>query len=208
MLPCECLTSSRDSRGASTATVQAEAPTPPPPAVAAAIAEMAAGAWKVDLDDQDIGDVGMAMLVEVLRENTTLETLGLGGNQITDVGLAMLAEVLRENTALETLYLNHNQITDPQRARVSMDQQHIEQTSKALPLLLHLLIVNDRNGTLIIIISSHLSPTASLRLRKARSCTTTSPTQPSPPLARPRPKPCTGPTRASSRRCAGSTWRT
>ena len=53
----------------------------------------------------------ISALVEGLKVNTTLTSLGLIGNEIIDEGTRALAEALKINTTLTELKLDDNQIT-------------------------------------------------------------------------------------------------
>ncbi|CAF1129205.1 unnamed protein product [Rotaria sordida] len=59
-----------------------------------------------------IDDAGAQYLAEALRNNKTLTTLNLWGNEIKDAGAQHLADALRNNTTLTTLDLVDNQIGD------------------------------------------------------------------------------------------------
>ena len=63
----------------------------------------------VDLEDNDISDVGATYLAQMLAENTTLLCLSLSQNQIGDAGMKLLANALaHRNTCLQYLNLSAN----------------------------------------------------------------------------------------------------
>ncbi|CAF1009129.1 unnamed protein product [Adineta steineri] len=64
----------------------------------------------LDLESNEIRDIGAQHLTNVLRYNTTLTTLSLARNAIRDVGAQYLADGLQHSTTLTTLNLGCNQI--------------------------------------------------------------------------------------------------
>ncbi|KAL9964257.1 hypothetical protein ACROYT_G027873 [Oculina patagonica] len=60
----------------------------------------------------NIGAAGAASLPEAIKVNTTLKMLYLGSNNIADAGAASLADAIKVNTTLELLSLNSNNIAD------------------------------------------------------------------------------------------------
>lgn len=66
----------------------------------------------LDLNNNNIGDIGTAAIAEALKGNTLLASLDLGTNNIGDIGAAALAEALKGNIGLTELKLCHNNIGD------------------------------------------------------------------------------------------------
>ena len=64
------------------------------------------------LNSNKFGDVGAAALVECLKYNKSLTRLELSGNEIGNDGTAALGECLKHNTSLTTLILYSNKIGD------------------------------------------------------------------------------------------------
>ena len=60
--------------------------------------------------NKEIGDEGAKALAEALKVNATVEVLDLDGCGIGDDGAAAIAEALRSNTSLTVLYLSGNGI--------------------------------------------------------------------------------------------------
>ena len=71
---------------------------------------------RVDGDTMDLSNTGITdrhwRILEALRHNTSLKTIGLGGNNIGDVRATALAEALRQNSILKKIYLGGNSIGD------------------------------------------------------------------------------------------------
>jgi len=67
---------------------------------------------KLNLKENNIGDVGAASFGEALKTNSVLTQLDLGGNKIQDIGAAAIGEALKFNTTLTDLILSHNNIGD------------------------------------------------------------------------------------------------
>ncbi len=64
---------------------------------------------KLYLCNINITDQGVHYLAEMLRTNTTLESLGIFQNQFSDQGMQKLANVLaKHNTTLKQLYIQEN----------------------------------------------------------------------------------------------------
>jgi Ran GTPase-activating protein (RanGAP) involved in mRNA processing and transport len=59
----------------------------------------------LDLQGNDIGDVGVRALADVVRGARALRRLYLGGNHISDDGLRWLADGLAGNASVEKLWL-------------------------------------------------------------------------------------------------------
>ncbi|XP_078379491.1 uncharacterized protein LOC144662535 isoform X3 [Oculina patagonica] len=60
----------------------------------------------------NIADAGAASLAEAIKVNTTLTILSLNSNNIADAGAASLAEAVKVNTTLTVLSLDRNNIAD------------------------------------------------------------------------------------------------
>jgi len=65
-----------------------------------------------DLFDADLGDSGVALLGEFIKENTCLKTLKLVKNKISDEGGIALVNALYENHGVENLHLQQNLLTE------------------------------------------------------------------------------------------------
>ncbi|CAF3599181.1 unnamed protein product [Rotaria socialis] len=65
---------------------------------------------KMNLNNRNLNDSDMKILVDILKESTTLTTLYLGENQIGQYGARHIAEALKTNRTLTTLGLEQNQI--------------------------------------------------------------------------------------------------
>jgi hypothetical protein len=59
-----------------------------------------------------LADDGAEATAQMLRKNTTLEVLGLGGCGVGDRGARALGEALKENHTLRRIFINSNQIGD------------------------------------------------------------------------------------------------
>eukprot|EP00035_Acanthoeca_spectabilis_P015321 m.305525 g.305525 ORF g.305525 m.305525 type:complete len:1554 (+) comp16341_c0_seq2:444-5105(+) len=64
----------------------------------------------LNLDYANVGDGGVVFIARALNHNASLERLHLDGNKIGDVGAKSLASALLSNRTLERLYLGENQI--------------------------------------------------------------------------------------------------
>ena len=64
----------------------------------------------LDLRGNDIVDAGAVALAEAVKVSATLTTLGLGGNGIGAAGAAALAEAVKVSATLTALDLRHNGI--------------------------------------------------------------------------------------------------
>ena len=62
------------------------------------------------LSCRDLEYVDVRGIADALRENSTRQTLKLGGNGIGDAGAQAIADALRENSTLQTLELRENGI--------------------------------------------------------------------------------------------------
>jgi len=58
----------------------------------------------------EIGVEGGKAVAEMMKVNTTVRTLDIGGNKIGDEGGKAMAEMLKLNTTLHTLYITYNNI--------------------------------------------------------------------------------------------------
>ncbi|CAF1090211.1 unnamed protein product [Rotaria sordida] len=65
---------------------------------------------KFDLTGRNLSDLDMKIVADVLKESTTLTSLGLAENQIGQQGAQHIANALRTNQTLTILYLKGNQI--------------------------------------------------------------------------------------------------
>ena len=65
----------------------------------------------LNLDSNNIGDIGARAIAEALKGNTALTRLSLNYNNIGDIGAAALAEMLKGNTALTVLFMNNNPVS-------------------------------------------------------------------------------------------------
>lgn len=59
-----------------------------------------------------IGDAGVAVLCDAMRQRPTVTMLDVPDNKISDVGARELAALLRTNTTITQLHLGMNSITD------------------------------------------------------------------------------------------------
>ena len=66
----------------------------------------------LDFGNSTINNDGAMVLAEALKKNASLEVLYLGENQIGDEGAQALAEALKKNLRLKSLCLRHNRIGD------------------------------------------------------------------------------------------------
>jgi Ran GTPase-activating protein (RanGAP) involved in mRNA processing and transport len=66
------------------------------------------------LSSNNIGDKGAEELAQALKKNKTITTLYLSSNNIREAGVIALAQALKENTTLKTLNLSDNDITSSQ----------------------------------------------------------------------------------------------
>jgi NLR family CARD domain-containing protein 3 len=65
------------------------------------------------LVDCSIGDQGVILISEAVKENEVLQTLALPMNGITDIGARAIAEILVDNnTTIKVLNLSSNKIQD------------------------------------------------------------------------------------------------
>ena len=67
---------------------------------------------QLDVSGNSIGDGGATALVEMLKENRTLQQLNVSDNCIGVGGAIALAEILKENRTLQQLNVSHNSIGD------------------------------------------------------------------------------------------------
>jgi len=72
---------------------------------------------KADLDtgngtfvDRFFGDVGIAELAKLMKDNTSVKALDLRGNRIGAIGAVALAKMLKENSSLEALCVEWNSL--------------------------------------------------------------------------------------------------
>ncbi len=59
-----------------------------------------------------LGDAGLRLICDGLKENKSVTALDLPDNNITDVGAAILAEAIKDNPSLTQLQLAYNKIGD------------------------------------------------------------------------------------------------
>ena len=67
----------------------------------------------LNLSMNNIGDGGALAIAEMLKSNTTLESLDLSGNVIDYDGITAIAEALAENTALKVLHIRYGSGSKP-----------------------------------------------------------------------------------------------
>ena len=68
---------------------------------------------RLSLWDNPIGDKGLRIIFNSLKQNNSLVILNVGRSDMTNTGVASLAEAVKINTTLETLYIHGNDaITD------------------------------------------------------------------------------------------------
>ena len=73
----------------------------------------------LDINGNTIGSLGNKMLMNVLRNNTSLTYLNLSKNSIGDAGMVALTEMLKTNKTLLKIDLRHNGITDKSVKKIS-----------------------------------------------------------------------------------------
>ncbi len=73
----------------------------------------------VDLERNDIGDVGAAKIAEALLNNNTLTSINLNCNNISDAGVIKIAEALLTNNTLTLISLRGNNIGDAGATKIA-----------------------------------------------------------------------------------------
>jgi Ran GTPase-activating protein (RanGAP) involved in mRNA processing and transport len=68
---------------------------------------------RLDLDWNDISDVGAGHLAQLLMGNAVLKSLNLANNAISDKGVVELAKAIPSDLALQALDISSNQVEDP-----------------------------------------------------------------------------------------------
>ena len=72
-----------------------------------------------------IGDVGVAILAEAIRQVTSLQSLVVSANKICDVGAAILAEGIKHLSSLQSLDVSHNQVCKAGAASLGEGIKHL-----------------------------------------------------------------------------------
>ena len=107
----------------------------------------------LDISYQNLDISKVKILSHILHKNTKLISLNLEGNNITDIGATHISNMLKVNTTLTKLNLNNNKIKDKgarELGRVIIERK----TPIKLSLIKHFIVTGCYDNTVYHIINS------------------------------------------------------